>query len=294
MAVDTVNAADLTQEQVKALLITPLESQSVILSSGVQIIDGNGSPVRLPKMGPATSPGWFGENELIGEEDPTFSEVLLLPESMKSLKTITRYSNEMARQSIIALDQAIKRRLVKDVGDAMDQAFIDGDGDIVGGKQTTPIGILNMAETSGVDAVGAITIDDLHDAEGVALAADVNPESLKWLMRSEVFVALRKQKATGTGGYLIQPDPTEAGAYRLLGHPVKVTNRLPKDAEDESAVVLWDPSQVAVARDVMPSIKVLDQTFAQYDQQALRVVSRADIGALNAEAVVILRGVTAA
>lgn len=293
MAKSTANAAELTAEQVKALLIQPLEDKSVVMASGVRIFDGNGSPVRLPKMGPPTSPGWHRQNELIGEVDPEFDELMLLPESLKSLKTITRYSNELARQSIIALDAAIKARLVKDVADSMDAAFIAGDGDFASGNQTTPIGLLNMDGTSEVPNVGAITLDDLHDAEGVALAADVNPESLKWLMRSDVFVSLRKKKATGTGEYLVQPDVTQSGAYRLLGHPVKVTNRLPKDTDGESAVVLWDPSQVAVARDVMPSIKVLDQTFAQFDQQALRCVSRADIGALNSEAVVILRGVTA-
>jgi HK97 family phage major capsid protein len=295
MAVSTTSANELTAEQVQKILIQPLEDTSVIMSSGVQIFDTNGSPVRIPKMGPATSPGWFGENELIGEVNPTFDEVLLLPESMESLKTLTRYSNELARQSIVALDAALKARLVKDVADALDREFIAGDGDAGGTAGTSPIGLLNMADTQEMTAVGVLALDDLHDAEGLALGADVDPTRLRWMMRSNTFVALRKLKATD-GRYLVQPDPTEAGAYRLLGHPVTVTNRIPVDATpdpDTTSVVLWDPSQVAVARDVVPSVRVLDQTFAQYDQQALRVVCRADIGALNSEGVVVLRDVAA-
>jgi HK97 family phage major capsid protein len=297
MAVSTTTANELTQEQVQKVLLQPLEDASVVLSSGVRIFDSNGSPVRVPKMGPATSPGWFGENELIGEVDPTFDEVLLLPEGMQYLKTLTRYSNEMARQSIVALDSALKARLVKDVADALDNAFISGTGNAGGAAGTSPVGILNMTGTQSMPGVGALTLDHLHDAEGLALAADVDPTRLRWLMRSATFVGLRKLKASD-GRYLVQPDPTDAGAYRLLGHRVTVTNRLPMydsadaDAEpDVSTVVLWDPSQVAIARDVMPSVKVLDQTFAQFDQQALRVVCRADIGALNAEGVVVLRDV---
>jgi hypothetical protein len=39
---------------------------------------------------------------------------------------------------------------------------------------------------------------------------------------------------------------------------------------------------------------VLDQTFGDYDQQALRVVARYDAKPLNAEAVVTIEGVTPA
>ncbi len=88
----------------------------------------------------------------------------------------------------------------------------------------------------------------------------------------DVFVGLRKLKEAD-GRYLIQPDPTEAGAYRLLGHGVTVTNRLPVNTvpdPDTTSVVLADFSQIAVARDLAPSVKILDQTFGDYDQMAIR------------------------
>lgn len=42
---------------------------------------------------------------------------------MKSIKTLPRYSNELASQSVVALDQALKERLLKDVADAMDASL---------------------------------------------------------------------------------------------------------------------------------------------------------------------------
>lgn len=294
MAVSTTTAPELTAEQVQKLLVQPLEDRSVILGSGVQIFNTNGSPVRVPKMGGATAPGWVPENGLISEVSPTFDEVVLLPETIGSVKTLTLYSNELARQSIVGLDTALQSRLVKDVADVVDHAFISGDGDEISATAgTSPVGILNMAGTQPMTAVGALSLDDLHDAEGLALGADVDPTRLRWLMRSETFVALRKIKDL-QDRYQIQPDPTEAGAYTLLGHRVTVTNRIPVDTAptpDTTSVVLWDPSQVAVARDLSPSVTFLRERYAEYDQQAIRVVARYDIGALNAEAVVVLRGV---
>jgi HK97 family phage major capsid protein len=51
-------------------------------------------------------------------------------------------------------------------------------------------------------------------------------------------------------------------------------------------VILIDPSQIAVARDLDTSVAVDSSRYLDYDQVALRVVTRWDIGALNAEAVI--------
>lgn len=286
MAVETTTAPELTQEQVQKILVKPLEDASVVLASGVRIFDSNGSPVRVPKLGGEVDPDWIGESELITERDVDFDEVVLLPADMASVKVLVRFSNELSRQSVVALDAALRDRLVTDVASKIDKAFLAGDGAVTATGKKTPLGIVNMPGVSAMSAVGAITLDHLHDAEGTALAANVDPTKLKWFLRSPVFTALRKLKGTD-GRYLVQPDVTEAGKYVLLGHRVTVTNRLPAGFG-----VLGDMSQVAVARDMAPSVKVLDQTFGDYDQQALRVVARYDIGALNPEALTVLSGIT--
>jgi hypothetical protein len=91
MAVSTTTAAELTAEQVQKILVQPLEQASVFLAAGPRIFDANGSPVRIPEMDGPTSPDWIGENELITEKDVTFDEVTLLPSTLKSVKTITRF-----------------------------------------------------------------------------------------------------------------------------------------------------------------------------------------------------------
>lgn len=295
MPASTTSASELTREQVQAILVQPLTAASVFLAAGPRIFDVTAAgPVRIPKLVGMTSPSWHGENELINEVEPDFDEVVLL-DGVKSLKSLTRFSNELARSSIVALDAALRDRMVLDVASKLDAALIAGDGDPdpQTGRRTTPLGLLNYAGVQELDAVGALTLDDLHDALGLALAANVDPGRLRWMLRSDVFVALRKQK-DGDGRYLLEPDPTQVAGYRLLGVPVTVTNRVPEDSDGGSSVVLWDPAQVAVARDLAPSVKLLDQTFAAYDQQAIRVVAHYDAAPLNPEAVVVLRDVTTA
>lgn len=290
MAVSTVTASELTSEQVQAILVQPLEAASVFLAAGPRIFDTDGSPVRVPKLGgPVTDPGWTGENELIPERDVAFDEVTLLPSTMKSVKVLTRFSNELARQSVIALDAALRARLVADVAAKIDTQLLSAGGDGI----TTPKGLFAYTGVQTLAVAGALTLDHLHDAEGLVLAANVDPARVRWLMTSREFVKLRKIKDT-TGRYLIQPDPTEAGAYRLLGHGVTVTNRVPDTTgtPPTGRAALVDMSQIAVARDQAPTVKVLDQTFGDYDQMALRVTARYDAAPLNPQAVVALTGIT--
>ena len=294
MASDTTTAAELTAEQVQAVLIRPLEQASVFLAAGPRVFDTDGNQVRIPKLTGMTEPSWHGENEQIDEVDPTWDELVLLPSNMASVKSLTRFSNELARQSVIALEAALRDRMVRDVAAKIDVALIAGDGAATAGGDITPTGLLNYTGTQEITAVGAPTLDDLHDAEGLILAANVDPARVRWFMTSRDFVNIRKLK-DGQQRYQVQPDPTEAGAYRLLGHGVTIANQIPADGgagTNESSIVLADMSQVAVARDLAPSVKILDQTFGDFDQMAIRVVALYDTAPLNPTAVVVLRGVT--
>ncbi|OKH70648.1 capsid protein [Mycobacterium sp. SWH-M3] len=288
MAVGTSTATELTQQQVAKILVKPLEESAKFLAAGPRIFD-TASELRLPKLGGPTTVGFVGENELIPDADTDFDEVVLMPTTMKSIKTLTKYSNELARQSVVALDAAIKDRLVTDVAAKLDTQLFGATGDGI----TTPQGLFAWAGTQSLAVGAAIKLDNLHDAEALALGENVDPANLRWVMRSRELIALRKIKATD-GNYIVQPDVTAAGGYTLLGHPVIVSNRIPDLAgtPNTGRAALVDFSQIAVARDMAPTVKILDQTFGDYDQMAIRVVCRYDAKPLNPEAVIKLTGIT--
>ena len=287
MAVNTSNASELTAEQVSTLLVKPLEAQSQFLAAGPTIFDTNGSPVRVPKFpgSVADSLTFIGENEQIPEQDPTFDEVQLLPSTMKSVKVLTRFSNELARQSVVALDKVLQDRLVADVAAKIDAQFLSAAGDGI----STPKGLFAWEGVQTLDSTGALNVDAILEAQGLALGASVNTEGLTLFIRPEDYMALRGQK-DGDGRYLVQPDAQAGGlVVPILGAKVAVSKHVPS-----GNAALVDMTQVAVARDVAPAVTLLDQTFGDFDQQAIRVVTRMDLGALNPEAVVKITGITAA
>jgi len=65
----------LTEEQVQAILVGPLQEASVFLNAGPRIFDTNGSQVRVPKLTAMDAPAWTDENTLITEVDATVGEV---------------------------------------------------------------------------------------------------------------------------------------------------------------------------------------------------------------------------
>ena len=283
MATSTTTAAALTAEQVSTILTKPLEQRSVFLAAGPTIFDTNGSPVRIPAM-PASEQDelqWVGENELIPEVDPEFGETELLPSTMKSVKTITRYSNELARQSIVSLDKVLQDRLVADVAGKLDAQFLSAEGDGI----TTPRGLFAYEGVQDVPVTGEFNVDTLLAAQGVALESNVDLSRLALFVRPGDLMALRGLK-DNDGRYLLQWDATEAGGYRILGMNALVSAHVP-----EGRAAIADMSQIAVARDLAPTVKILTERYADYDQQAIRVVARYDAGPLNPAGIVTMSGI---
>ena len=86
---------------------------------------------------------------------------------------------------------------------------------------------------------------------------------------------------------MLQPDAAQGATPTVLGLPVTISPRIPA-----GRAALADMAHVVVARDVAPSVKLLDQTFGDFDQQAIRVTARYDAAPLNPKAIVTLTGIT--
>jgi len=281
MAVDTQNSTELTSEQVATMLTEPLTGFSTFLAAGPTFYDTDGSKVRVPKGFAKTTNeilanNWHGENEQINEVDPEADELELLPDTMKSIKTITRFSNELARQSIVSLEQALQNRLVRDVADAFDSQFLSDRGDGV----TTPLGMFAWPDVETIEAP-ALDLDVIMDGYGVFLGEFGHTDGLRLFIRSDDYMTLRKLK-DADGRYLLQPDMSTGGiVVPALGATLAVSNYIP-----EGNAALVDMQSVAVARDLAPSVKLLTERYADYDQQAVRVVARYDAGLQDDRAMV--------
>jgi HK97 family phage major capsid protein len=92
-------------------------------------------------------------------------------------------------------------------------------------------------------------------------AAEVTPN--RWFINGADFIALRKLKESGTSSkYLLESDVTSGPTYRLFGIPVTVTNKLA-----EGKAVLAGTRQIAVGRDLAPSVMMWSERYADLDDR---------------------------
>lgn len=277
----TSTLGELTAEQVQSVLIQPLELASVFLAAGPQIIDTAG-PLRIPRAPTFDTAdiGWIAEGETISEADADAGELKLLPSGMSSIKTITRFTSELARQSVTAIEPALRASLVRSVAAKLDAQLMGA----AGNGTTTPRGLFAHAGTQSVDqaTVGSLP-DALLEAHGKALAAGVNTAGLRIVLRPETLTALRKLKAGDELDTYLLGSAESGPVSTILGMPFSVSNHVPAG---KLAVV--DFSQIVVARDVSAAVKLLDQTYATTDEIGLRVVTRYDAAPLHADAIVVV------
>jgi HK97 family phage major capsid protein len=272
---------ELLADQVASLLARPLEAASVVLSSGPRIFDTAGQ-LRIPKLVSGSTPTFVGEGEQIPDTaNVGFDELQLMPTERKSIKIILRYTRELVRQSVIGIDAVLKARLIKDVSDALDTALLTGDGTDGTTADDSITGIVEQADvtTGTLDVSNA---DSLLDAIAALNAKEVTPN--RWLLSGADFAALRKLKeGSQSKRYLLEPDSSRASGSTIFGVPATITNKLPA-----GTAILADVSTIAVARDTSPSVTVLSERYAEYDEIGLRVTCRYDLGLLHPEAVSIL------
>lgn len=270
----------LLADQVASLLVQPLEAASVVLGSGPRIFD-TASELRIPKLVSSGTPAFVAEGGLIADtHDVEFDEVKLMPTARTSIKTILRYTNELVRQSVIGIDAVVKARLIHDVSDLLDDALLQGAG--------TSNSIKGITKQTGVTTgdLDVTDADSLLDAIAALNAKEITPN--RWFLSGADFAALRKLKESSTSArYLLEPDPSKQSGTTLFGIPATITNKL-----DAGTAILADMSTVAIARDTSPSVTVLNERYAEYDQVGLRVTCRYDIGLLHPEAVSVLTAVT--
>jgi HK97 family phage major capsid protein len=196
---------------------------------------------------------------------------------MKSLKTLTRFSNELIREAVIGLDAVLRTRLVADVAISLDAALFTGSG-----ASNTIKGIVNQTgvQTTVLDVSSPDGVGSLLDAIGLAQAANVTPN--RWFMAPADFISLRKLKST-TKEFIFDQDLHAGTQLSVFGIPVSVTNHLAT-----GKAVLTDMNSVAVARDLDASVFLLDQLYGASDEQAIRCVTRYDMGLLQPAATVVL------
>jgi HK97 family phage major capsid protein len=105
-------------------------------------------------------------------------------------------------------------------------------------------------------------------------------EAARWAMSPKTFSRIRKL-TDNYGQRVLAPSLSEGAPGTLLGHGYTVTNHVP-----DTALMLFDPTKIAVGMDQRASVTILDQLYGGFDEIAIRVIARYDTKPMNARAVI--------
>lgn len=267
-----------------------LRAASVVLSAGPRILTTEAAELNVPKIGASVTVGTYSENTQITPSDPTFDAVTLHPRKVAALCLA---SNESLADSTPGLRDVIAQDLVLSAAGEIDTQFLEGDGvapNMTGLRNTASATVTWLGANGGTP-----TLDDLAGAVAALEATNAATTGAAWFCSPRTWATIRKLK-DGQNRYQLAPDPSVDGPRRLFGIPVYVTNHIPNDetrgtSNDCSHVILAPMDQVIVAQRQDVEIAFSGDFRFDYDQTAVRVVARFDVGAINPEAVVVIGGV---
>ncbi|MGO3067524.1 phage major capsid protein [Corynebacterium casei] len=274
MVNSTTTAPQLIEDQVKGILVEPLEAASVVLQAGPTMFNSS-EPLRIKTLEDGFAPGIVGENELIPDNgEASFGEIKLMPTERKSIKAIIRTSNELIRQSTVGVSQTLQARLVKDVATKLDNELLSGTG--------ASDGITGLLNQPGLETapISLTDTDPYLDALAAMAAKEITPN--RFILNGSDFFALRKIK-DADGRYIVNGGPAEGAPYKLFEIPVTITNKLAPGKG-----ILANMNDIAVVRDIDPQVTVLTERYAEYDQVGIRVTTRYDLGLLRTDSVLLL------
>lgn len=269
-----------------------LRTASVVLSAGPRLIPVDGRSISIPVLTGSATVSNVAENTPITASDPTLAAISLTPLKFAAL---VNASNESISDSNPALLSIISDDLIATASTAIDSALLTGPGtagtirglkSVVGATQV-PFGANDGA---------LVTIDGILDLISGLEALGSKLSDLAVFCSPQVWSVIRKQKASTAGTYLVQGDLSQPAPTTLFGVRIFPTGNLPQSETRGTAtsicstVLVADMSRIAVAVGLDTTVQMSSDFLFSSDATSIRLTSRLDLAALNANAVVVAVG----
>lgn len=254
--------------------------------------DTKNVPIR--KSGLTATP--VGENAALTESDKSWGNAELVA---RKWGTITRYSNEVAEDSIIDMGDDLTLEIALAFAYGEDNAWLNGDGTnayhgikgiqylIENDQWTTCV----LAAASGHDTLAEIDHDDLALCYG-KLPQKYIKQGAGWLChpltKAAVFDALMVAAGGNMNTQVANGQPATYMGYPIYTNEAMYTPATPTTAANGKVPILFGAYGVGCSfgdRRGM-TVAMSDQRYFEYDQIAIRGIERFDIANHNANPVV--------
>lgn len=208
----------LVPEEYDRRLIDTLSEENIMRRLATIITTSGEHKINIAATKPAAS--WIEEGGALTFGDATFSQILL---DAHKLHVAIKVTEELLYDSAFNLEGYILDQFGKALGNAEEDAFLNGDGT---GK---PLGL--FAATGGGTVAGTLTAaiksDDMLDLV-YALKRPYRKKA-SFIMNDKTLSSLRKLK-DNNGAYIWQPSYQAGEPDRVLGYAVHTSAYAPEDA----------------------------------------------------------------
>lgn len=268
----------LVPDEMDHRLIEYLEGENVVRKLATVITTAGDHRINISATKPAAA--WTEEGETITFSDATFAQKTL---GAHKLCVGIKITEELLEDSAFDLESFILKAFAKALGNAEEDAFMNGDG------VNKPAGIFDPEKGGEISVTAAsanLKADEIIDL--VYSLKRAYRQNACFLMHDSTLAQIRKLK-DGNGQYLWQPSTQAGEPDKLLGYPIYTSEFISPVEAGKPVIAFGDFSYYNIGDRGVRSFSELKEVFAVNGEQGLLMRQRVDGCLLLPEAVKILK-----
>ena len=272
--VDT-NGGYLVPEEYDRRLIDVLNEENIMRGLATTITTSGEHKINLAATKPAAS--WIEEGGALTFGDATFDQILM---DAYKLHVAIKITEELLYDNAFGLESYIIDQFGKAIGNAEEDAFLNGDG------KHKPTGLFTSAKVGVTTSTANISADDMINL--VYSLKRPYRKNASFITNDQTLSALRKLK-DNNNAYIWQPSYQAGEPDRLLGYTLHTSAYVPTIAAGKPVIAFGDYSYYNIGDRGSRSMQELKELFAGNGMIGYVMKERVDGKLVLPEAVQLLQ-----
>ena len=272
--VDT-NGGYLVPEEYDRRLIDVLNEENIMRGLATTITTSGEHKINLAATKPAAS--WIEEGGALTFGDATFDQILM---DAYKLHVAIKITEELLYDNAFGLESYIIDQFGKAIGNAEEDAFLNGDG------KHKPTGLFTSAKVGVTTSTANISADDMINL--VYSLKRPYRKNASFITNDQTLSALRKLK-DNNNAYIWQPSYQAGEPDRLLGYTLHTSAYVPTIAAGKTVIAFGDYSYYNIGDRGSRSMQELKELFAGNGMIGYVMKERVDGKLVLPEAVQLLQ-----
>ena len=272
--VDT-NGGYLVPEEYDRRLIDVLNEENIMRGLATTITTSGEHKINLAATKPAAS--WIEEGGALSFGDATFDQILM---DAYKLHVAIKITEELLYDNAFGLESYIIDQFGKAIGNAEEDAFLNGDG------KHKPTGLFTSAKVGVTTSTATISADDMINL--VYSLKRPYRKNASFITNDQTLSSLRKLK-DNNNAYIWQPSYQAGEPDRLLGYTLHTSAFVPLIAAGKPVIAFGDYSYYNIGDRGTRSLQELKELFAGNGMIGYVMKERVDGKLVLPEAVQLLQ-----